>query len=242
MLTHLFRLWNSKSVTDQRLAKKKEQTIDEMSSNMHSSFIRKSSNRYAMSMYEASLSEIFDVLVVSADYYKEHQDSKARRNFPDSCPISVEGVSIKEELLNEHKEEPELSLLYADTSFLEPRALASAISTVLASFCKGPSTDLRATISKTQFVSSTIRMMFEGRCPPIGYILARKIQESKSSEYWKPAKSSELLELEKCSNKPTLLARKKTESLLSERNKDRNDGKISIEDSLISCNYSLKYF
>jgi hypothetical protein len=205
--------------------KQKQKSMEEMKKHSNAKFTHKSSEKQVADIYSAALSEIFDVLVVGADYCKKLQD---RNESKVSADLTCDP---------DNQSSPRLCLSYADATILEPKDLSSAISVVLhAANGESQSTGPKY-VTKEDFIRLTTRLMFEGKLPPIGYILSRKVQESKNAKYWTPSKSTEEIELAECKSTPTLLARKATEFLVAERYKDRNQGKQSIEDSLLSCKH-----
>lgn len=240
----VFRLWNSKAMSDEKVIKKKQELLQKMKENTNSNFIHKKSDENVSSMYHSALSEIFDVLLVSADYCKAHEEKKHQDQVPieaaEFLDQTTESQQESTSLLNDDPKSGKNTALlcvdYANASFLEPKDLSSAMSCVLSTF-KSTEKQSPAYITREEFIGKTINLMFDGSLPPIGYILARKVQMSKNSKYWTPSKTTEELEFSQCQDRPTLKARKTTELLVSERHKDRIRGKVSIEDSLISCTH-----
>jgi hypothetical protein len=94
----------------------------------------------------------------------------------------------------------------------------------------------REHLSRAEFVAMCTHAIDNGLIPPMNFILSSTSRGKKISEH------SDVLATRACTSVPTdLPAKKKSEKLVESRHKRRNNGEISIEDSLNECKFSIQY-
>lgn len=178
--------------------------------------VSQSSDKLALERQKKSLQEIFNVLMITAQYR-----------------ASRDGPGTKEEKSTDREEaqqgQGQLVVKHADASLLQPKELSRAIDIVLKSFTRE-----KEMISKDEFVNRVLEIMRSGALPPIGYLLTQDKVKARSAR--KPSYiTQESREQAELREKPELKAKSVTETLVKEKYKRRHEGEETIFESLLRC-------
>lgn len=124
-----------------------------------------------------------------------------------------------------------IDVKFVNPFLLKPKLLADNIAYALNSFIN----EKKLFISKAEFVTKMLQLMFDGKLTPFGYLLTptekRNNRKSKHS-----LRRTEDIEVEThCTHHPKLKAGDMSTALTEQRYSDRYKGSIKIEDSLLSC-------
>jgi hypothetical protein len=125
-----------------------------------------------------------------------------------------------------------LEVAVAESFILEPSHLSDAVQLVLEE-CKNLN---KLMIKEMEFIEITMKLMLQGVLPPISFLLTPLESYAQRKKKHDLHLSSEELVLQNhVQPKPQLKAERMTNKLTEYRYKERKNGKLAIEDSLISC-------
>lgn len=124
-----------------------------------------------------------------------------------------------------------IEIAYTNPHLLKPKLLADNISIALNMFIN----EKKNIITKEEFVEQMLRLMFEGKLTPFGYLLTPTDKRNDRKKKHSLRRTEDIEIEEHCTYKPQLKAKNMTTALIEQRYSDRFTGKQKIEDSLLSC-------